>query len=60
MIQKAHIKIVSRAILHLPIFSYRTQSSSAAKEKVVVIAVFLSKLDHRPLFNYMYFNTILV
>ena len=25
-----------------------------------MIAVFLSKLDHRPLFNYIYYETILV
>ena len=37
-----------------------TLSSSAGKQKVVVIAIFLSKLDHRLLFNYIYYETILV
>ena len=30
------------------------------KIKIVVIVVFLSKLDHRPLFNDIYYNTILL
>ena len=37
-------------------FLIHTLSSSAA----VVIAAFLSKLDHRPLFNYIYYETILM
>ena len=41
-------------------FLLHTLSSHAAKEKVVVITVFLSKLDHRTLFNYIYYGTILV
>ena len=34
--------------------------SSAGNKKVVVITIFLSKLDHRPLFNNIYCDTILV
>ena len=42
--------------IHSPIFFLiHTLFSSAA----VVTAVFLSKLDHRPLFNYIYYETIL-
>ena len=37
--------------LHLPFFFYG-HFSSAAKEKLIVITVFLSKLDHKTLFNY--------
>ena len=56
MLQKARIKIVAHAIYtHLFFFLIHTLSSSAA----VVITVFLSKLDHRPLFNYIYCETVL-
>ena len=41
-------------------FLLHTLSSSTGKKKVVLIAVFLSKLDHRPLFNDIYYETILV
>ena len=44
--------------LHLPILLHAL-SSSTVKEKVVVVAVFRSKLDHRPLFNYTYYETVL-
>ena len=43
--------------LRLPFFLLHTHFSSAAKEKLVVITVFLSKLDHRTLFNYIYYET---
>ena len=33
-------------------------SSSKGKKKFVVIAVFLTKLGHRPLFNDIYYKTI--
>ena len=42
VIKRAHIKIVVRAV---------TLTFSRAGKKFVVIVVFLSKLDHRPLFN---------
>ena len=57
---KVRIKIVARAIYTYLFFLMYTLSSSAVKKKVVVIAVFLSKLDHRPLFNDLYYGTILI
>ena len=45
MLQKARIKLLSRVIYRLTYFFLNRQSSSAGKWKVVVIAVFLSKLD---------------
>ena len=42
---------------HLPIFFIYMHCSSAGKQKVVVIAVFLGKLDHRPLFNDIYYKS---
>ena len=42
---------------HLPIFFIYIHCSSAGKQKVVVIAVFLDKLDHRPLFNDIYYKS---
>ena len=43
-------------------FSYRYTHTPLLKENeiFVVIAVFLSKLDHRTLFNDIYYKTILV
>ena len=41
-------------------FLLHTLFSSVEKYKVVAIAVFLSKLEHRPLFSYLYYETILV
>ena len=41
-------------------FISHTLSSFVAKWKVVVIAVFFSKLDHRPLFNYICYETVVV
>ena len=50
-----------RRYLHLPIFFlYILYPVLLENKKVVVIAVFLSKLDHRPLFNDIYYETILV
>ena len=40
-----------RAIYTYHFFAYTDTLSSGGKYKVVVIAVFLSKLDHRPLFH---------
>ena len=39
-------------------FFKHTLSSSEGKQKFALIAVFLSKLDHRPLFNGIYYETI--
>ena len=39
-------------------FLKHTLSSSEGKYKSAVIAVFLNKLDHRPLFNGVYYETI--
>ena len=47
-IDKARIMIVAGAF-YTCFFSLHTHFSSAAKEKLVVIIVFLSKLDHRAL-----------
>ena len=50
-----------RCYLHLPIFLLiHTVSSSTGKWKVVLIFFFLSKLEHRPLFNDIYCKTILM
>ena len=47
--------------LRLPIFFLiHALSSPAGKLKVAVTAVFFSKLDHRSLLNYIYYETILV
>ena len=47
--------------LHLPIFFIiHTLSSSAGRWKVVVVAVFLSKVYRRTLFNYICYRIILV
>ena len=46
--KKARIMIVAGAF-YTSFFSLHTHFSSAAKEKLVVIIVFLSKLDHRAL-----------
>ena len=43
--------------LHSHIF-FHTLSSSTAKQNVVTITVFLSKLDHQMLFSYIYQETI--
>ena len=43
--------------LHSHIF-FHTLSSSTAKQNVVTITVFLSKLDHQMLFNHIYQETI--
>ena len=45
MLQKARIKLLTRVLYRLTYFFLNRQSSSAGKWKVVVIAVFLSKLD---------------
>ena len=52
VLHQACIEIVTRAIYTHLFFLIHTLSS-AGKEKVVMIAVFLSKVDHRyrPLFN---------
>ena len=44
--------------LHLPDFFLCIHSPLLMENEVVVIAVFLSKLGHRPLFNGMYYETI--
>ena len=44
---------------YLHFFLIYTLSSSAEKLKVVLIAVFPGKLDHRPLFSDIYYETIL-
>ena len=51
MLQIYRIKIMVRAIYTYHFFAYTDTLSSGGKYKVVVIAVFLSKLDHRPLFH---------
>ena len=53
VLHQACIEIVTRAIYTYLFFLIHALSSSAGKEKVVMIAVFLSKVDHkyRPLFN---------
>ena len=45
---------------HLPIFSYAYTLLFYCGKKVNVVAVFLSELDHKPLFNDIYYETILV
>ena len=45
--------------LHVPLLLY-IHSPLPLQNNVIVIAVFLSKLDHRPLFKYIYYETILV
>ena len=45
MLQKARIKLLTRVLYRLTYFFLNRQSSSAGKWKVVVNAVFLSKLD---------------
>ena len=45
--------------LHLPIFSY-TQTQLFCWKIVAAIAVILSKLGHRPPFNYLYYENIIV
>ena len=46
--------------LHLLFFSYTYPLILLENKKVVVIAVFLSKLDRRPLFNDIYHDTNVV
>ena len=47
--------------LHLPILLLCIHSPLLLENKTaVVIVVFLSKLDHRSLFNHKYYETILV
>ena len=60
VLQKACMKIVARAIYTYRFFSFTYTLLLYWKKKVVLIAVFLSKLDHRPLFNDIYYETILV
>ena len=55
VLQKACIKIVARAIYIYIFFSYIYTQLFCWK-----IKIFLSKLDHRPLFNDIYCETILV
>ena len=55
MLQKAHIKMVACTI-----YTYLFLFYTYTPLKVVVIAVFLSKLHHRPLFNHIYYSTVLV
>ena len=59
MLQEARIKIVARAIYTYLFFLIHRFSSSAEKQKLVVIVVFFSKLDHRQLFNGRYYDTFL-
>ena len=40
--------------LHLPICPYTYTPFFCWKKKVVVITIFLSKRDHRPLFSYIF------
>ena len=59
--RKAHINIVAPAIYTWPNFFLYIHSPFPLENKeVVVIARFLSKLDHRSLFNLTYYETILV
>ena len=59
LLKQARIKIVARAIcIYLFFFLIDTLSSSSTRQKVVVIAVLLSKLDRR--LNCIYYKTILV
>ena len=46
--------------LQLPIFFLYRHSPLLVEKKVIVIAVFLSKLDSSPLFNDIYYEAILV
>ena len=46
--------------LHLTIFFFNIDSSLLQQNKKLLQSVFLSKLDHRPLFSYIYYETILV
>ena len=47
--------------LHLPILLLCIHSPLLLENKTVVVTVvFLSKLDHRSLFNHKYYETILV
>ena len=60
--RKHYKKVASRLWLMLftltKFFLKHTLSSSEGTQKFVVIAVFLSKLGHRPLFNGIYYETI--
>ena len=58
MLQKTHMKIMACAIYTYLFFLIDTLSSLAGKYKVVVIAIFLSKSDHRSLFIYIYYKPI--
>ena len=60
VLQKNCIKIVARAIYTYVFFLTYAQSSSAGKQRIVVIAVFLGELDRRPLLNNTYYKTILM
>ena len=46
--------------LHLTIFFLYIHSPFSAGKLKVVVGVILSKLEHRPLFNNIYYRTILV
>ena len=47
--------------LHVPIFFLVQELSfSAVKEKAVVSAVSLKKLDHKPLFHCIYYNVYII
>ena len=59
MLEKARTNIVARAIYTYLLFLIHA-FFSAAKQKVVKVTVFLSKLDHRQLSNYMYYVTTVV
>ena len=58
-VTKSSHQVRGPCYLHLPIFFLR-KLSSAGKQKVFVIGVFLSILDHIPLFNDVYYEAILV
>ena len=60
ILQKARIKVWDRDIYTYLFFSYKYNLLFCCKIKIVVIAVFLSKLDQRPLFHDIYNKIILV
>ena len=58
-VTKSLYQVCGLSYLHLPIF-FLYINSPLLLEKAVVIAVFLSRMDHRPLFNDVYYESTLV
>ena len=59
-VKKTPIKILACAIYTYPCFSYTYTFFFCWKIKSCCDHVFLCKFNHRPLFNYIYYETILV